>query len=92
MHHDNGTKSRQKLHPDAGCTTYAPSLFSVRAIDAAEARAEKESQLELTQHADKKGADICGKAYALDHAILESIRHCSRAGGMATSGEKTTRT
>ena len=85
VHHDDGTKSRQKLHPDAGCTTSAPSLFSVRAIDAAESRAEKESQFELTQHADKKGADICGKAYALDHAILESINNCSRAGGMATS-------
>ena len=60
----------------------------MRAIDKAEARAEKESQFELNQHADKKGADICGKAYALDHAILESVKNCSRAGGMATSGEK----
>ena len=88
VHHSDGTKSRQYLHPDAACSTPAPSLFSVRAIDKAEARAEKESQFELSQHADKKGADICGKAYALDHAILESVKNCSRAGGMATSGEK----
>ena len=43
VHHSDGTKSRQYLHPDAACSTPAPSLFSVRAIDKAEARAEKES-------------------------------------------------
>ena len=88
VHHEDGTKTRQKIHPDPNCTTAAPSLFEVKGINAAEARAEKESGLQLRQHADKKGADICGKAYALDHAILESINNCSRAGGMATSGDK----
>ena len=88
VHHNDGIKTRQNLHPDAGCTTPAPSLFSVKSIDEAEARAEKESKLELQQHADKKGADICGKAFALDHAMMESLKNSSRAGGMATnSGE-----
>ena len=47
-----------------------------------------ESKLELQENADRKGADICGKAYALDLAMLESITNSSRAGGMATRGEK----
>ena len=47
----------------------------------------KETNLLLNDHADRKGADICGKAHALDIAILDSINNSTRAGGMATSGD-----
>ena len=87
VHHGDGTKTRQKLHPDS--ETHAPPMFEVKGINAAEARAEQESKMELKEHADRKGADICGKAYALDHAIMESIKNSPRCGGMATKGSKT---
>ena len=64
-------------------------MFSIKQINAAEERAAQESKLELKEHADKKGADICGKAYALDHAMLQSIMTSARAGGMATTGSET---
>lgn len=42
----------------------------------------------LKDHADRKGADICGAPYSLDRAIFDSVIHTSRAGGMATRGTK----
>ena len=86
VHHTNGLKSRQMLHPDSKVP--APSLFSVNAINAAEEAAAQASKLELNDHDDRKGADICGKAYALDRAMLDSLKQTTRAGGMATRGTK----
>ena len=89
VHRSDGTRSKQRLHPASTCTTSVPAIFSLRAIIFAEREAEIASNLELRQHEDKRGADICSKAYALDQAMLQSIGNTSRAGGMATEGTKT---
>ena len=89
VHRSDGTKSKQRLHPASRCTTSVPAIFSLKAIILAEREAEIASNLELRQHEDKQGADICSKAYALDQAMLQSIGNTSRAGGMATEGTKT---
>lgn len=59
VHNSDGTKTRQVLFP--GSRVPAPSVFSLKAIIESENRAEKESNFELSQHDDKRGADICGK-------------------------------
>lgn len=89
VHRSDGTRIKQRLHPASRCTTSVPEIFSLKAIIFAEAEAEKASNLELRQHEDKQGADICSKAYALDQAMLQSVGNTSRAGGMATEGTKT---
>lgn len=88
VHLPNGKKIKQRLHPRSSCTTDAPLIFSLRGIIFSEEKAAKASKLELQQHEDMQGADICGKAYALDQAMLQSIGNTSRAGGMATKGTK----
>lgn len=87
VHNSDGSKSRQMLHPRPGCRTPAPSLFSLAGIEREEERAAKETNLLLSDHADRKGADICGKAHAIDIAILDSIKNSTRSGGMATTGD-----
>ena len=84
VHESDGSKTRQMLCP--GSNVPAPSLFALSAINAAEAKAEAASQLTLHEHADRKGADICGQPHGLDRAMMDSITHTSRAGGMATKG------
>jgi hypothetical protein len=59
VHNRDGTKTRQVMHP--GSTVPAPDVFALKAIIESENRAEKESNFELRQHEDKRGADICGK-------------------------------
>ena len=86
VHKSDGTKRRQMISPDAGCTVPAPTLFALTDINAAETQAEKETQLHLKEHPDRKGADIGGARYALDRAMLMSVTQSSRAGGMATKG------
>jgi hypothetical protein len=88
VHHADGTKDRQMLCP--GSKVPAPSMFSLAGINESESKAEAETHLhlDLRDHDDRKGADICGAAYALDRAIFDSIGHTSRAGGMATKGTK----
>ena len=85
IHKSDGTKQRQTMCE--GSTVAAPTLFSLKGINASEARAEKESGLILKEHPDRKGADISGQKYALDRAILDSVSNSSRAGGMATKGD-----
>ena len=86
VHTKDGKKERQKLR--AGSKQNAPTIFSLAGINAADARAEEESGLKLKDHADRAGADICGKENALDHAMLQSIERTTRSGGMATKGTK----
>ena len=88
QHFADGTKKRQVLCPGARVTVPAPSLFSVSDISAAEAESERRTQLVLEDHPDRKGADIGGKAYALDRALYDSLTQVSRSGGMATDGTK----
>ena len=83
-HKSDGTKERQMLRP--GSNVPAPSLFALRDINAAEAASEARSKLVLRDHADRKGADICGQQYALDRAIFDSLSQTTRSGGMATKG------
>jgi len=83
-HHQDGTKRRKKMRP--GSRVPAPSLFALKDINWAESESEKRSQLMLRDHSDRKGADICGKQYALDRAIFDSLKQTSRSGGMATAG------
>lgn len=83
-HRTDGTKVRQKMMSDSAVP--APELFQVSAIEAQEAQAVIDSCLTLRDHADRRGADICGKPYALDRAMLDSVEQMSRAGGMATAG------
>ena len=59
VHNSDGTKTRQVMSP--GSPVPAPSVFSLKAINESENRAEKESNFELSQHEDKRGANICGK-------------------------------
>jgi hypothetical protein len=84
VHHADGTKTRQVLSP--GSTVGMPPIFGLRGINAAEATAESESGVALNDHIDRCGADICGKAHAIDRAMRDSIRWTSRSGGMATKG------
>ena len=86
VHESDGSKTRQKLCP--GSAVAAPTLFGLSAINAAEAKAEAASQLTLNEHADRKGADICGKPHGLDRAMFDSIAHTTRSGGMATKGTR----
>ena len=85
-HQGRQEKERQKLR--SGSKQNAPTIFGLAGINAADARAEEESGLKLKDHADRAGADICGKENALDHAMLQSIERTSRSGGMATKGTK----
>ena len=84
VHHTDGSKTRQVLRP--GSTVGMPPIFGLRGINAAEATAESESGVALNDHIDRCGADICGKAHAIDRAMRDSIRWTSRSGGMATKG------
>ena len=86
VHNSDGTKTRQMLHPRKGCSTPATGIFDLKRIIASETEALRRSKLLLQQHPDRKGADICGKAFALDRAFYDSICNSSRAGGMATAG------
>ena len=86
VHRSDGTRERQVLCP--GSSVPAPSLFSLKGINAAEAKAEVSSGLCLQEHGDHKGADICGKQYAVDTAMLRSISNTSRSAGMATQGTR----
>lgn len=83
-HNKDGTKRRQMLLPSSRVP--APSIFSLSEIRAAERQAEQASGLCLRDHDDRNGADICGKQFALDRAIRDSMLHSSRSGGMATAG------
>ena len=56
VYHADGTKTKQRLHPDKRCSTPAPPIFSLKAINSAENKAEVESGIELRQHEDKKRA------------------------------------
>ena len=70
VHNSDGSKKRQTIHPDSDVP--APTLFGLKAINEAEARAEKESGLALQDHKDHKGADICGKPHALGRAVCDT--------------------
>jgi hypothetical protein len=65
------TKTRQVLR--LGSTVGMPPIFGLRGINAAEATAERESGVALNDHIDRCGADICGKAHAIDRAMRDSI-------------------
>ena len=83
-HKSDGKKERQMLAP--GSRVPAPSLFALKDINAAEAASEARSKLALNDHEDRKGADICGKQYALDRAIFDSLSQTTRSLGMASQG------
>ena len=81
VHNADGTKKRQMLAPDS--SQPAPPIFDLAGIQCEECEAEKDSKLTLRDHADRRGADICGKPYAIDRAMLDSVQQMSRAGARA---------
>ena len=85
QHNADGTKKRQMMRP--GSTVPAPSLFDIAGITEVERAAMEETKLELNDHADRHGADICGKPHALDRAIYDSLGQLTRSGGLATDGK-----
>ena len=65
------------------------AIFSLKGINAAEAKAEKESGVVLNQHEDKRGADIAGRAYALDRAMADSLRASTTFVRRGETGRRT---
>ena len=85
QHHADGTRSRQKLAPDSA--EHAPTIFGLKDIVCEECTAEEESGLELRDHADRRGADICGKPQAIDRAMMDSVQQMGRANDLVNEWE-----
>ena len=82
---DGGKNQRFKLAPDSEID--APEIFSLPAIVKYELEALASTRVELQGHADKRGADVAGKPYALDRLIMSQLDNdCARWEGMATKG------
>lgn len=82
---EGGKNQRFKLAPDS--EIYAPEIFSLPEIVKYELEALASTRVELQGHADKRGADVAGKPYALDRLIMSQLDNdCARWEGMATKG------
>ena len=82
---EGGKSQRFKLAPDS--EIYAPEIFSLPEIVKYEREALESTRVEIQGHADKRGADVAGKPYALDRLIMSQLDNdCARWEGMATKG------
>ena len=84
---EGGKSQRFKLAPDS--EIYAPEIFSLPEIVKYEREALESTRVEIQGHADKRGADVAGKPYALDRLIMSQLQNdAARWEGMATKGTK----
>ena len=65
---EGGKSQRFKLAPDSEIY-YAPEIFSLPEIVKYEREALESTRVEIQGHADKRGADVAGKPYALDRLV-----------------------